>query len=691
MSGKAETIQRVRSRDFDAIEDEWLERLDSDPTETTYFVEVAGVLADSDQIETARPLLRLLDEELAERGALRERLDLLLAVGQLFLRPGTIHETVVEILQEIYSHSASLPDMFRVAGLHQQPADLRVLRRQADRLHSLMLLDVGSLVSMEGKGVGTITEINFDLGRYKVDFERIKALTVGFKAGAKLLEPLPEKHVLRYKIEAPERLATLRDDEPSELLREVLESYDEPRTAAQIKADLEGIVTPGQWSRWWTAARKHPQALVTSDKRHRYHWAESSDDATAALRAAFAQADLDGQLEIFSKNAKQNPEFAAAMAETLEAAARRSLDGNPTQALTVWYVLSRAGMADNDIDFAPATVVRQSDDVTVLAGGLSPRALREIVFDQVQSQRSDWIEILSTCVLSEPDAGLAGKLMGKVAADDRERYERLVDTVLNRPHESPGAFVWLAKSADDDDDLRRSRALRLFRQLLRTASRDQFTPYRAALAPLLQSGGTLPKLVMELAEDDAQTALDEVKRSSLEDYAKTPLVAALEMRFSSLRERPEDGLYALRQSIDARREETRKLKEEEIPANRQAIQEAVALGDLRENFEYKSARQRHEYLSARLAGLQVDLERVQPIDLEGLRDDEVRIGSSVDLEADGERRQITILGPWESDPEAGVLSYQSDLGQALLGAKPGESVQLENRSFRVLAIGTHGE
>ena len=98
-----------------------------------------------------------------------------------------------------------------------------------------------------------------------------------------------------------------------------------------------------------------------------------------------------------------------------------------------------------------------------------------------------------------------------------------------------------------------------------------------------------------------------------------------------------------------------------------------AMGDLRENFEYKSARQRHEYLNARASALNADLQRSRPIETGGMDATEVRIGSRMRF-TDG--RVVTILGPWESKPEEDVISYESDLAKELLGKKVGDEVSV---------------
>ena len=201
----------------------------------------------------------------------------------------------------------------------------------------------------------------------------------------------------------------------------------------------------------------------------------------------------------------------------------------------------------------------------------------------------------------------------------------------------------------------------------------------------------MPRLLASLDEEQAGAAAEAVRRApGLEAYQRDALVAALELRFPALRaETPahQQPLYATAPAIAAKRDELRHLSEVDIPANRKAIAEARAHGDLRENFEYKAARERHEYLNSRVAALHRDLGRARPIDFGKLDVAEVRIGSRVHLDGPGgERRAYAVLGPWESRPEEGVLSYESELGQRLLGLRPGAALEIGGVTLRVAAI-----
>ena len=149
----------------------------------------------------------------------------------------------------------------------------------------------------------------------------------------------------------------------------------------------------------------------------------------------------------------------------------------------------------------------------------------------------------------------------------------------------------------------------------------------------------------------------------------------------------EEPLYALEESIRAKREELKNLLEQEIPKNRRAIEEARALGDLKENFEYKSARQRHEYLTSRAESLANELGRSKAIDLERIDLSRIGIGTAVLLrDVAGEERRVTFLGPWESAPEIGILSYLSEVALELMGRHVDDELEFDGKSYRVIAI-----
>jgi len=99
-----------------------------------------------------------------------------------------------------------------------------------------------------------------------------------------------------------------------------------------------------------------------------------------------------------------------------------------------------------------------------------------------------------------------------------------------------------------------------------------------------------------------------------------------------------------------------------------------------------SARARAEYLAARSGKLQTELMHVRVLDPAQIDTSAVRVGTKVALSNGDVRREVTILGPWESAPEHGVYSNQSDVAKALIGRKAGEIVSFMGNDYQLESI-----
>ena len=126
----------------------------------------------------------------------------------------------------------------------------------------------------------------------------------------------------------------------------------------------------------------------------------------------------------------------------------------------------------------------------------------------------------------------------------------------------------------------------------------------------------------------------------------------------------------------------------------QAIASAVAMGDLRENSEYKAALERQQLVQARLGQLHHRLAQLTQLADAGAPLDRVGLGSRVMVEdlGSGDRETYTLVLAEMMDIDAGHISLASPLGRALKDRKPGEEVSLRlpttTRRLRVLEVVT---
>lgn len=137
-----------------------------------------------------------------------------------------------------------------------------------------------------------------------------------------------------------------------------------------------------------------------------------------------------------------------------------------------------------------------------------------------------------------------------------------------------------------------------------------------------------------------------------------------------------ERLYVSKSSLESRRAELEDIVKNQIPASKAAIEAARELGDLRENSEYKMAREHDETLSARRAQLQRDIAKAEVVDFTQAPTDVVGIGSIVTVEKDGSSTQVcSIRGAWDSDPDNNIYSYKTPFAQALLDHAVGDVVE----------------
>ena len=137
--------------------------------------------------------------------------------------------------------------------------------------------------------------------------------------------------------------------------------------------------------------------------------------------------------------------------------------------------------------------------------------------------------------------------------------------------------------------------------------------------------------------------------------------------------------------------ELKQLKSVERPAIIQAIAEAREHGDLSENAEYHSAREKHSFIEGRVKELEGVLsfaDVINPAKLSGT----VKFGAKVTLvdEDTDEEKTWQIVGEYEADVESGMLNIKSPIARALIGKDEGDSVEVRTpggqRSYEVLKI-----
>lgn len=137
-----------------------------------------------------------------------------------------------------------------------------------------------------------------------------------------------------------------------------------------------------------------------------------------------------------------------------------------------------------------------------------------------------------------------------------------------------------------------------------------------------------------------------------------------------------DVIYLTLDGFNKIKEELEHLKNVQRPEISDKLQKAIAEGDLRENADYHDAKEKQGFLEGRIRDLEESLRRAEIIRDEG-PSSKVRVGSTVtmaEVGEDDEEEVYRIVGVHEADPIKGLISNESPIGRALLGAKKGQVI-----------------
>jgi transcription elongation factor GreA len=147
-----------------------------------------------------------------------------------------------------------------------------------------------------------------------------------------------------------------------------------------------------------------------------------------------------------------------------------------------------------------------------------------------------------------------------------------------------------------------------------------------------------------------------------------------------------------KEGLEKVKEDLTRLQRVDRPENIRAIEEARAHGDLSENAEYHAAKERQSFIEGRIIELRGVIGKAEVIEVDDGSSDRAVFGNIVllyDLKTDQEVK-YQLLGPYESEPEKGILSVASPLGQALIGGRAGDEISVNTpggiQEFEILEI-----
>jgi transcription elongation GreA/GreB family factor len=304
-----------------------------------------------------------------------------------------------------------------------------------------------------------------------------------------------------------------------------------------------------------------------------------------------------------------------------------------------------------------------------------------------QTNPDRWQEILRGS-MNQVSSKLAKEFASLLIAQGRlDVLKETLARLINQHAASSELLLWFGR--DRTEDFVDILGPEVFRAMLTAMERDQFNEKRSNRLRdfILEDHELLGELTagadIEVIKDLTRTlqlspVFDDMdKRSLLARLVKKhPAVQSL---ITGEQTKQDSNILVSWESLERRRAEYGELVQKKIPANSKEIAIARSYGDLRENHEYKAAKEMQKILMRQKDDLETQLSRSRGADFSNANTDAVNIGTIVqakNLETN-QSESFTILGAWDSDPDKGIISYLTPVGAALLNHKVGDEVEFE--------------
>lgn len=566
----------------------------------------------------------------------------------------------------------------------------------------LILLECG-FCQHRGWGFGRIRQLDPVFGKVVIDFPDRPAhgMDLTFALGA--LQAIPKEHILARKAEDLAGLRELAARDHKAVIKLAVQSFGGSATIDQVQSVLVPDVIDSDWKKWWEVARKELKRdghfEVPLRKTQPLVYQEKVVALDERLLTEFnAAKGLKARLVVAHEVLKSlgDTEDAAPLVADIIATLNKDINSHQrTQpALALEGVFCRddliaavgcepeAGQLDaNAIWIQVDHAGKVLEDVTAPRHG---RALESFKAARPDDWRGALIEGLNE--MSARLCGEAVKLLVQEGLLDavKEHLQRLV----SQHGANTELLYWLGK--DRSDVFADILGPEVFRAMLTAIERDQFNQRRTSrLQDLVLEDKRLLGSLIESADVEVvkdltralqfSTSFDDVDRRSLLARIVKLFPAVQSLIASDSGARHEKALHVSWTSLERRKAEYRELVEKKIPANSHDIAVARSYGDLRENAEYKAAKEMHRLLMQRKAELEHDLGRAQGTDFQGVSTDAAGMGTTVEVTELGtaQTHVFHILGAWDLDADRHIISYLSPIAQALIGRRVGGETTFE--------------
>jgi transcription elongation GreA/GreB family factor len=557
-------------------------------------------------------------------------------------------------------------------------------------------------------GFGMVHSYDPVLGQILIDFAQKPQHAMQLDYAAESLTPLSEQHILTLKASNLSDLKTKAKENHAEVVKTFAESFGEAALPERLEATLVGeVVSLADWKNWINTAKK------ACKKDGRIAWPTKKNEPIRILEKAQTPADilierltktrtLDELLtvadDVLRKAGKTRDEDLKSvipeLVKLLDEHVATNRSKNPSILIEATWIRDDLLAMVNE-KAAPTNIkslVQEVHNLHHLVSDLSAHRQKHIL-PVIKESFPDWEQRIQSFIPTA-NGKLLSEIVGFFQSEGKEQaLLEIFQRALNVRRAGPEMMIWLCKNRDEPSyakwlpNLINGQFFAAILHQLEVAALESGGRKKNPLSDLLLSDLSL---VADLIGGcDAEEAKDLGKailmNPAIEELDKRSLMARLikvspsvQVLLVSNTQSQAAALIVSWESLERRKNEYEEIINKKIPENSKEIAIARSYGDLRENHEFKAAKEMQTILMRQKAELEEMLARARGTDFYKPDTSMVSIGTRVTLEPlDGSENEVfTILGAWDSDPDKKIISYLAGLAAAIMGKKVGDEAAL---------------
>jgi transcription elongation factor GreA len=728
---------------FTNVREIWQKLLDYLPEDIDYFLHLQKRVAKNISPDKAELLLWDLYHLCKKKGDIETAILVLKQILDYDEKDKTARKEIAECFRTKYAKHSQLEEYIKVSNLAQ---DWRNVHEAILDFEKHIAFDKGNFVFHKTWGVGRISNVTGD--EIAIDFAKKRAHEMSLKMAVNALQTLAKDHIWTLKArKTKEELHAKVKENIAWALKTVIKSFSNRCSIKQIKAELvPSVLAAGEWTTWNTKAKAilehdpmfgndpynidvymvRERPISMDEKLYNEFKAERKFfKRVAILRKFIKQTEAGGDSDFFTEMLDYLTGF-------LKTSNLETTNHDNKVQLMASYLLikdlskelpeltSNLTLNFNEIyeSFEKASAVYaelkyEDADKEEDSYDLQHDFLKQIK-DLIPTWQDEYIKLFAKVVaVSKNKSNIEFVLHSLEEVGESGKIVSLIRNCFENYKEARAAVVWfynnyrdkpLYKEAGLSEEKEIITLIHVmditFREIdnhRNTSENKKINKYAQAI---LFEKLILVDYIKNADRDNVEriyTLVEDVQ--DLDPAIKQKLQRGIKEKYSdfkfagiSEKKSASRTLFVTAAKYTEKQKQLTDIMEVQVPQNSKEIAFALSLGDLRENAEYKAAKEKQEILNSQVVKLKSEIERASIFDPATIDTSHVSFGTKVVLynETTAQEEIFTILGPWESDPGNKIISYLSPLGESMVNKRVGDkfdfSIGTETNLFEVKEI-----